>query len=94
MKLQDQLRQAQKMESVGLLAGGVAHDFNNVLTAIIGYGNLLQMKLAKTDPLRSYAENIMITAQRAAQRPRASWRSAGSRSFIPSPSSSTASFCG
>jgi PAS domain S-box-containing protein len=67
LKLEDQLRQAQKMESVGLLAGGVAHDFNNVLTAIIGYGNLLQMKLAKTDPLRSYADNIMITAQRAAQ---------------------------
>jgi PAS domain S-box-containing protein len=67
MKLEEQLRQAQKMESVGLLAGGVAHDFNNVLTAIIGYGNLLQMKMAKTDPLRSYAENIMITAQRAAQ---------------------------
>ena len=67
LKLEDQLRQAQKMESVGLLAGGVAHDFNNVLTAIIGYGNLLQMKLAKADPLRSYADNIMITAQRAAQ---------------------------
>ncbi len=67
MKLEEQLRQAQKMESVGLLAGGVAHDFNNVLTAIIGYGNLLQMKMEKTDPLRSYAENIMTTAQRAAQ---------------------------
>ena len=67
LKLEDQLRQAQKMESVGLLAGGVAHDFNNVLTAIIGYGNLLQMKMTKTDPLRSYAENIMLTAQRAAQ---------------------------
>jgi len=67
LKLEEQLRQAQKMESVGLLAGGVAHDFNNVLTAIIGYGNLLQMKLAKTDPLRSYAENILTTAQRAAQ---------------------------
>jgi two-component system cell cycle sensor histidine kinase/response regulator CckA len=67
LKLEDQLRQAQKMESVGLLAGGVAHDFNNVLTAIIGYGNLLHMKMPKTDPLRHYAENIMITAQRAAQ---------------------------
>jgi PAS domain S-box-containing protein len=67
LKLEDQLRQSQKMEAVGLLAGGVAHDFNNVLTAIIGYGNLLQMKLAPTDPLRAYAENILTTSQRAAQ---------------------------
>jgi nitrogen-specific signal transduction histidine kinase/ActR/RegA family two-component response regulator len=67
LKLEDQLRQAQKMEAVGLLAGGVAHDFNNVLTAIIGYGNLLLMKLAGNDPLRTYAENILATSQRAAQ---------------------------
>jgi PAS domain S-box-containing protein len=67
LKLEEQLRQAQKMEAVGLLAGGVAHDFNNVLTAIIGYGNLLHMKLAQDDPLRSYADNILSTAQRAAQ---------------------------
>lgn len=67
LKLEDQLRQAQKMEAVGLLAGGVAHDFNNVLTAIIGYGNLLQMKMAPTDPLRSYAESILSSSQRAAQ---------------------------
>ncbi len=67
LKLEDQLRQAQKMEAVGLLAGGVAHDFNNVLTAIIGYGNLLQMKMAPTDPLRAYAASILTTSQRAAQ---------------------------
>ena len=67
MMLEEQLRQSQKMEAVGLLAGGVAHDFNNVLTAIIGYGNLLQMKLAPTDPLRAYAESILNTSQRAAQ---------------------------
>ncbi len=67
LKLEEQLRHSQKMEAVGLLAGGVAHDFNNVLTAIIGYGNLLQMKLAPTDPLRAYAESILTTSQRAAQ---------------------------
>ena len=66
-RLEEQLRQAQKMEAVGLLAGGVSHDFNNVLTAIIGYGNLLQMKLPAGDPLRAYAESILSTAQRAAQ---------------------------
>jgi len=67
LKLEDQFRQSQKMEAVGLLAGGVAHDFNNVLTAIIGYGNLLQMKLAPNDPLHAYAESILTTSQRAAQ---------------------------
>ena len=67
LRLEDQLRQAQKMEAVGLLAGGVSHDFNNVLTAIIGYGNLLQMKLPPGDRLRTYAESILSTAQRAAQ---------------------------
>jgi PAS domain S-box-containing protein len=67
LKLEDQLRQAQKMEAVGLLAGGVAHDFNNVLTAIIGYGNLLQMKMEPADPLRTYAEHILSSSQRAAE---------------------------
>jgi PAS domain S-box-containing protein len=67
LRLEDQLRHSQKMEAVGLLAGGVAHDFNNVLTAIIGYGNLLSMKMAPTDPLRTYAESILTTSQRAAQ---------------------------
>lgn len=67
LKLEDQLRQAQKMEAVGLLAGGVAHDFNNVLTAIIGYGNLLHMKIPQDDPTHAFADNILTTAQRAAQ---------------------------
>ncbi len=67
IRLEDQLRQAQKMEAVGLLAGGVAHDFNNVLTAIIGYGNLLHMKIPQDDPMHAFADNILTTAQRAAQ---------------------------
>jgi len=65
-KLEDQLRQAQKMEAVGTLTGGIAHDFNNILTAIIGYGNILKMKLEKDSALMTYADQILASAERAA----------------------------
>jgi PAS domain S-box-containing protein len=65
-KLEEQLRHAQKMEAVGTLAGGVAHDFNNILTAIIGYGSLLQMKMDENDPLRSNVDSILASTERAA----------------------------
>ncbi len=64
-RLEEQLRQAQKMEAVGQLAGGIAHDFNNILSAIVGYGNLLQMKLGAGDPLRQYGDQILECADRA-----------------------------
>ena len=65
-KLEEQLRQAQKMEAVGQLAGGIAHDFNNILTAIIGYAHLASMKLRADDPPRHDIEQILASTQRAA----------------------------
>ena len=61
-----QLRQAQKMEAVGRLAGGVAHDFNNVLTAIFGYSDLLLDGLDSEDPRRADVDEIKRAANRAA----------------------------
>ncbi len=65
-RLLTQLLQAQKMEAVGQLAGGISHDFNNILTAMIGYGHLLKMKMKEDDPLRTYADNILSLSDKAA----------------------------
>ena len=65
-KIEDQLRQAQKMEAIGTLAGGVAHDFNNILTAIIGYGNLLKEEVMEDDQSRNYINQILTAAEKAA----------------------------
>jgi PAS domain S-box-containing protein len=64
--LEGQLVHAQKMEAVGRLAGGVAHDFNNMLTVIAGYNRMILDELSTMDPLRGYAEEILKAADRAA----------------------------
>jgi PAS domain S-box-containing protein len=66
LRLTAQYQQAQKMESVGTLAGGIAHDFNNILSAIIGYGHLALMKMARDDPQRLDIESMLEAADRAA----------------------------
>jgi len=64
--LEQQLRQAQKMEGIGQLASGIAHDFNNVLTTIIGYGDLLLTKVRDDDALSISVEHILDAASQAA----------------------------
>ncbi|MBC2745288.1 MAG: PAS domain S-box protein [Desulfosarcina sp.] len=64
-KLQAQLNQAQKMESVGRLAGGVAHDFNNMLGAILGYTELGMLGVSPTDPIHGTLKDIQKAAQRS-----------------------------
>lgn len=64
-RLQQQLRQEQKMEAVGQLAGGIAHDINNILSAITGYGYLIKMQLPSDDPVRADVEQILEAAHRA-----------------------------
>jgi two-component system cell cycle sensor histidine kinase/response regulator CckA len=66
LALEDQLRQAQKMDAIGRLAGGVAHDFNNVLTAILGSADLLSMQLDPKDPRWEEADAIKRAADRGA----------------------------
>jgi nitrogen-specific signal transduction histidine kinase/CheY-like chemotaxis protein len=62
---EEQLRLIQKMDAVGRLAGGVAHDFNNILTVILGYGDLLLGQMGPGDPMRAEVEQIVVAGERA-----------------------------
>jgi PAS domain S-box-containing protein len=63
--LEQQLLQAQKMESIGRLAGGIAHDFNNLLTSIIGYAEMAQMKISPKEPSYNCIKQILNASERA-----------------------------
>jgi hypothetical protein len=65
-QLQDQLTQSQKMDAIARLAGGVAGDFNNLLTVITGFAELLTSEMSPGNPLRRFAEEILAAAERAA----------------------------
>jgi PAS domain S-box-containing protein len=64
-RLEQRLRQAEKMEAVGRLAGGIAHDFNNILGGILGYAEMLAESAPPGSPLKRYADNVLTGANRA-----------------------------
>jgi PAS domain S-box-containing protein len=64
-EMQEQLHQSQKMDAVGRLAGGVAHDFNNMLMVIVSYAELIANSLPEAHPLRAHTSQILLAAQRS-----------------------------
>lgn len=65
LRLEQQLRQSHKMEAIGRLAGGVAHDFNNMLSVVLGYSQMIESRLPAGDPLRAKASGIVTAVDRA-----------------------------
>jgi len=81
--LRGQLVQAQKMESIGRLAGGVAHDFNNKLMAILGYAQLCQLELDTEHPVREYVDEIVVSAKLSADLTRQLLAFARKQAIVP-----------
>lgn len=84
-RLEQRLRESQKLESIGLLAGGVAHDFNNLLTGILGNASLALDELAPVDPVRPILENVILASERAAHLTRQLLAYSGKGRFIIQP---------
>src|SRR5258707_30947 len=66
-RLEQRLRQAEKMEAVGRLAGGIAHDFNNILAGVFAYGEMVLDEAPEGSPLRRYAHNVLTAPSRGRQ---------------------------
>ena len=80
-----QLRQTQRLESIGVLAGGIAHDFNNLLTGIIGNASLVADSVALSDPARERLEDLIAAADRAADLTRQMLAYSGRGQFVIEP---------
>jgi PAS domain S-box-containing protein len=81
-RLEDQVRHAQKLESLGVLAGGLAHDFNNLLTSVLGYAALAEQQLPPHSAARPMLEEIERAAQRAAELTRQMLAYSGRGKFV------------